>query len=194
MELAFQIREQYHGPRPTCPIRQVVTELLLSVPLEHLRGLGSVILTDSASLNRERRREKRSYAGKKKAVVSAPILYHWAWQGQPSWIEVFVDLLDREMPRWGWRIPIVRDIAVGHDLFYLIGAHTYSVTPTSEPTKDQASSYWRRRFLGAFLYRKYWYLWPLIYPIYKRVGTIRGKKRNAAPAKDRGSNPERSGT
>ena len=96
-----------------------------------------------------------------------------------------LDLLDREMPRYGWHIPIVRDIAVGDSLFYLIGAHTYSVRPTSEPSKDDAPSYWCKRLLGAYLcIGRYWYLWPLIHPIYSRVGKIRREKRNAMVTKD----------
>ena len=182
MSLLFEIREQFQGQPLNLPIKEVVTELLLSVPPHHIRGLGFVLLTDSASLSRERKREKHTYAGKKKHVVDTPMLYHWAWQGQPAWIEVFVDHLNHEMPRYGWRIPIVREMVVGHGLYYFVGAHTFAVTPTAKPTKDEAPSYWRDRLLGAYLHRKYWYISPLINPIYARVGKIQRIKRNSSNA------------
>jgi hypothetical protein len=106
---AIQIVESYSAYKPTIKAREAVTAVLATVPNEYLHGLGKVMLSDAAGLNREARRKKTRHRGKTRNRSEAIGLYHQAWQGQKAYITLLVDNIVAQCPD-AMKIPTLRDL------------------------------------------------------------------------------------
>jgi hypothetical protein len=82
------IQEVYKDYTPSVNVKKIVKILLEYVPPEDLAYLQSIVLTNTAALSRERKRQRSS------SGASIPLLgglCTQTWKGQPAYIEIFVD-------------------------------------------------------------------------------------------------------
>jgi hypothetical protein len=86
---SVEIVEAYTNWTPPFNVKEAASKMLDTVPPQYLIGLGSVVLTNTAALNRSRRRRKTRSRERTVAIQSCRGLYHAA-TNQPAWIELFV--------------------------------------------------------------------------------------------------------
>ena len=156
-----EVREEYGGWTPPIDLRPVVNRLLRHVPEVHLGGISTVTLTDSRTLNRARRRQKRRVRGKRFRLSEALGIYHGAWQGQPAWIELFADRILANEDKRTLQFPLFRDNAVGEVLFHEIGHHIHATKCPQHQEPEDVADRWKRKLLRRFMRRQYWYLLPV---------------------------------
>ena len=138
-------------------IRQAVERLLASLPDSHSRGIGAIVLTETA-VTRNRKTGRRSRRSRRAVILGT---YHRAWNGQPAWIELVVDEIVQQLPRPLHRIPIARDIVVGEVLFHEIGHHLDATVASVGRTGEHGAEKWEARLLRRYVRQRYWYLRPL---------------------------------
>jgi hypothetical protein len=147
--------EAYKDFVPPCNARQVVADLLDSVPQEHLAGLRSVVLTNSTALAGKRKRGWSWSRGRKARHTEVAGLYHGAWQSQEAWIELFVDQLLQGVPSWATRVPIVRSLIFGTVLLHEIGHHIHAVQRPEHREREDVADDWQRRLTLGHLMRRH---------------------------------------
>jgi hypothetical protein len=179
---AIEVREEYGGWTPPIDFRYVVNRLLRHVPEQYLGGISTVILTDSRTLNRARRRRKRRVKGKRFRLSEGLGIYHGAWQGQPAWIELFADRIVANEDKRTLRFPLFRDTAVGEVLFHEIGHHIHATKCPQHQEPEDVADQWRRKLHARFMRRQYWYLVPVTW-ILRPAALVyyRYHKQKAAP-------------
>jgi hypothetical protein len=159
----IEIKEAYAGYTAPIQVRKAVERLLKWVPASYLAGLRTVVLRNSTSMSHNRRRGTTWSRGKKVRIQKCRGLYHQKWHGEPAWIEVFVDNVMDECPRWLLRCSrFVADRAMGEVLFHEIGHHVHKTQDPSHKEREDIADKWMGRLLGGYLRRKYWYLRPVI--------------------------------
>ena len=157
----IQIKEFYKSYEPPVSAAKIVRRLLDPVPDKYLRGLGSVVLTNLSGQPRRNRLGKTTSRGRR--VLQSRVLgrYHRRWQGQPPWIELYVDRILRSWPRWSLWIPVARDIAIGGTLYHELGHHVHLFIRPEYREKEDVADDWGKKFMGHFLRRQYSCLIPL---------------------------------
>jgi hypothetical protein len=155
------INEAYSGYEPRIDVAKVVRRLLAQVPQQYLRGLDCVVLTNLSAQPRRRRLGKTTSRGRRVSQSRVLGLYHGKWQGQPPWIELYVDKILGRWPKWVLWIPFFRDFVIGQVFYHELGHHVHlSIRPEYREKEDVADR-WAKKFIGNFLRREYWYLIPL---------------------------------
>jgi len=105
-------------------------------------------------------------------------LYHPRWQGEPPWIELYVDrifLSARRAPLW---IPFVRDTVLGIVLYHELGHHIhYEIRPQYEEKEDAADN-WSQRLILNHVKQTYWYLMPILVPAAKLYRLLKRRPKN----------------
>jgi hypothetical protein len=168
--LSFQmvdVVEGYRAYEPTCDVRSIVGELLASTPPAYLTGLHTVVLTNAAALTGSRKKAWTWRRGKKTRHLDAAGLYHPATRTDAPWIELFVDRTVGNVPRWAFRVPVVRSVIFGRTLFHELGHHIHaSVHPEHRDPEDVAET-WGRRLAWHHMRRRHWLLSMLLHPVAK---------------------------
>lgn len=130
----------------------ILREALDTVPSPLVGGLDSVILRDLASLGRREKSSRYVSRGgrRRKTLPQAKGLYYPADGSRSARIELFLDNILEEQPRWMFRIPMIREYLVAGVLFHEIGHHIHAaLKPTGEEKEDVADR-WKIR-----LFRRY---------------------------------------
>lgn len=156
-----RIVEAYKDFVPPSRLPSAVRRMLAVLPAKYLGGLGSVVLTNLAFLNHDRRRKKTRSRGRKVPVRGVRGLYHRRWRGEPAWIEIFVDATFSHVPASMLWIPLVRDFELGEVLFHELGHHVHLTKKRVYRETEDVAEAWRRTFNRSFLRRRYWVLLPL---------------------------------
>jgi hypothetical protein len=142
-----------------------VAVLLRSVPNRYLCGLRLVRLAAASELSRGRRRSHTKSRGRKVPIDCAAGLYHAACKNAPATIELFIDNMYRGVPRWVLFIPLFRRLFLASTLYHEIGHHIHRTMQPEHTEREDVADRWSGRLGRRFLYRRYWYLMPLIYPV-----------------------------
>lgn len=159
-----EIQEVYSAYTPPMPIGTAVRRMVSHIPQEYLRGLRTIVIRDSGSLNHDRRRAKTWSRKKKVRMADCRGLYHER-QGQDSaWIELFADNILGNVSgknRLFWRIPFVQDLFLSRTLFHEIGHHIHKTIAPRHTEREDNADKWMLRLGRRYFIRKYWYLAPL---------------------------------
>jgi hypothetical protein len=161
MSRAPELIEAYRGWSPEVDVRGSVTRLMSDVPPRYTAGLRSIVLTNAAALSHDDRRRKVRARGKRALAADAGGLYHQSCEGQPAWIELFVDNLFRDVPRWMLRLRLVRDGLVAEALFHELGHYIHEAQAPEFREPENVADDWERRFSRAYFRRRYPFLRPL---------------------------------
>lgn len=160
------IIESYHDYVPPFDVAGAVVRLMEVVPPQGLAGLQSVVLTNKASLSRERRRTTTIARNQKVKLSDVRGLYHPGWKGEPAWIEIFVDAT---LKTWGtgWRLTrsIRHDMALGYVLYHEIGHHIHATCKPEFKEREDAADKWRHKLLTKHVRQRYWWLVFLVGPV-----------------------------
>lgn len=158
--MPIQVVQAYKNYVP--PIDAVgVTQLLLNyVPQEYHRELAEIVLTNSAALSRQRRKE-RVKSGTTVANVRG--LYYEAWNGRPARIEIFLDKTLQSCPPLLLKLPILRTFVLSEVLYHEIGHHMQFLDGrNSGRQQEKLAEQYERQLFDLFLKKHYWYGWPFI--------------------------------
>jgi hypothetical protein len=146
------ISVSYSGYQPPFDVAPIVRRMLDSVPPQYLSGLSEVVLTDSASLSRKRRRSVTKSRQRKVSMVQARGLYHPTSQGARAWIEIFVDNVLRGWEKGLWlRIPLIREGRVGDVLFHEIGHHIHFTHRPEYREREDVADVWKVRLERGYI-------------------------------------------
>jgi hypothetical protein len=130
----------------------------MSLGAEHLSGLQSVVLTDTASIGRGK---TRRVGGRKYNRNSCRGFYNYQWRGQPAWIQLVTDNIVAGYPTSLLRVQLLRDLIVAQTLYHEIGHHLHEAVGSATRGGEDAAEYWRKRLLKIHVQRRYGYLRPL---------------------------------
>lgn len=161
LEREVPINEAYRGYSPPVDVTRVVRRLLNEVPDRYTRGLSCIVLTNLSGQPRRHRVGKTTSRGRRIAVSRVLGFYHRRWQGQPPWIELYVDQIFRRMPRWTLWIPFVKYAIVARTFYHELGHHVHLFIRPEYREKEGVAEDWRKKFSARFLRSKYWYLIPV---------------------------------
>jgi hypothetical protein len=136
----------FSGYTPPFDPVPIIERMLSTVPAIHLMGLNEVVLTNSSSLSRSRRRSVTKSRKRKARIAEALGLYHPAWNCNRAWIEIFVDNLLRQWEKGWWlKFPYIRKMLLGDVLFHEIGHHIHYTTRPEFREKEDVADSWKVR-------------------------------------------------
>jgi len=160
----IHINESYRDYSPRFDAAKTIRRLLEPVPEKYLVGLGSIVLSNFSGLSRGRRMGK--LVSRKRRVTKSQTLgyYQQAWQGQPAYIELYVDkimerLREEKVPTW---IPPVRDIFLGLVFYHELGHHAHRAVRPEYREREDVADDWSRKFTANFISKRYWYARPFL--------------------------------
>ncbi len=162
----LEIKESYKDYKPPVNIIEVIQTLIRYVPHKYLTGLKTIVLTNSTGLSRNRRRSKTLSRRRKVQISGSLGLYHQQWKETPAWIEIFVDNVVNTWPNILLKIPPIRDIAFAGILYHELGHHIHKVIRPEYSEREDVAEKWDIRLTRSYVRKRYWYLLPLLYPIY----------------------------
>jgi len=170
-----QIKEVYRDFITPIAIDKIVNRLLGGIQSKYLIGLHSVICTNSSGLNRKRKREKTISRKRKVSTHTSSGLYHKYWNGQPAYIELFVDNIfypqrnsgDIKIPTffrvilsWLMKRSFFRDYRLSRTLYHEIGHHIHNTQAPEFSEREDVANIWCEKLQMHYFYRKYWYIFP----------------------------------
>jgi hypothetical protein len=158
---------QHYG-RPA-DAERAIRQMLELTPAEYLGGLKTIVLRDSATLNRERRRSKTRSRGRRVQVNRCEALYHPKWKGEPAWIEIFVDNVFDGWPRPLLWFSSARRLVLAITLFHEIGPHIHLTKVPEHREREDVADQWRNRLFVSYLKGRYWYLLPVVAALAKLI-------------------------
>jgi hypothetical protein len=157
------IVENYRDFEPPVGFRNSVETLLRYVPAKYLVGLKSIVLTNRAALDRNRRRQKTWSRKRKVRLAECRGSYSSEWKSSPATVWLYVDnIIKWETDRWWKRMPIVYYSSVGEVLYHEIGHHIHAVHRPIHDGGENVAEDWSRKLLAHFLRKHYWYLAPFL--------------------------------
>jgi hypothetical protein len=150
------IREFYNDYVPPRYVRNLVTNLLFSVPAKYLQGLDCVVLTNQSGAPRRHRLGK--VTSRKRRAPQSHVFgrYHHAHHGNAAWIELYVDNLSSPVSLHPM-IPFVRTAIFGHVLFHEIGHHIAATIRPEFREKEDVADNWSKK-LGRIYFRERYHL------------------------------------
>lgn len=163
------VKEVYRDYQPSINVLETIKILLEYVPPQFLSELNEVVLTNAASLSRERRRQKLAARSRIEHLRGT---YHPPWNTQPAWIEIFVDNTLRTWPAVLLKIPFFRKIALFDVLYHEIGHHLQH-SSKENANKEAFADEMKWKLFRHFFRKHYWYLQPIILPIRASVQVVR---------------------
>jgi hypothetical protein len=171
------IRESYKDYWPPQYAQSTIAKLLLNLPTRCLSGLECVVLTNATAIGKGKTIRVK---GRKYLRKNCLGFYHPKLNREQAWIEIVVDNIVASFPPSGvprlvWSIPFFREMRFAKTLFHEIGHHlNHTIGPLASGAEETAEA-WRKRLLGLYLRKKYWYL----VPVARLVGQLR---RREAPS------------
>ena len=156
-----RINEAYSDYTPRIDAPKVIRRLLRRVPEKYTRGLDCVVLTNFSAQSHRTRIGKLTSRGRRVSKSRVRGLYHSQWQGRPAWIELYVDRICQDVPKWALWTPPLRDLIIAEVFYHELGHHVHLFICPEYREKEDVADDWRRKFVGNFLKREYWYLIPV---------------------------------
>jgi hypothetical protein len=176
-----EIVESYRDYQHPVEIRQIVEDLLESVPSKYLAGLTTIVLTNRSALTRDQRRQKIWARNSKYPLAEARGAYYEATRSRPASVWLLVDNILKQEPPWALRAPLLRYNALSSVLYHEIGHHIHAVHRPIYEGKENVAEDWSRKLSRLFYRRRYWYLIPVAYPallifkLAKRIKKMSGR-------------------
>lgn len=161
----LDIVENYNQFEPPAHFREMLDELLDSVPPEHIVGLKRIVLTNQSALSRDQRREKTWSRNHLVRLADCRGWYQAAYKTSPATIYLCMDNIAKSEQPTVQRIPIVRYEALGTVLFHEIGHHIHKAHKPEFRQREAVAEGWSKELFLRFLRLHYWYLMPLLYPV-----------------------------
>lgn len=153
------VREDFDGYVPPSWFGPTVGRLLDSLRPEHLMGLSSIVLTESAKTARVKTHRK---GGRKFGPNHRLGFYRPAWRGEPPAIFLIVDnILGQERP---W-LQFGRDFTVAEVLFHEVGHHLNAKVGPLSRNEEGSAEAWRRKLWRLHCQKRYRHLRPLLRPL-----------------------------
>lgn len=159
----IEIIEAYNSYEPPFDVASTVRSLLDAVSESRLPGLRTIVLTNLDALPSRRRRAKTWARGRKVKVAETRGLYHQEWGSDPAWIEIFVDKLVADIPRFVLASRFLQDTIVADVLYHEIGHHMHRTVAREHDEREKVAEKWKRRLSRSYVRRKYWYFIPIGY-------------------------------
>jgi hypothetical protein len=116
-------------------------------------------------------------------------VYHHKWNGEPAWIEIFIDNILSNIVGGGvfWKIKFVQDIFLSEVLFHEIGHHIHKTMAPDHSEREDNADKWGARLSKHYGFRAYWYLVPILVPLRWIHHLCHGKKSSrVSESKDAG--------
>jgi hypothetical protein len=176
------VREDYQTYTPPPWVKQTVCELLESLSVEHVGGLSSIVLTESAQI---RKGKTRRVAGRKYAMKECLGFYRGRWRGEPPAVFLIVDNVIGTRPGWFWRLPLSGDAALGAVLFHEVGHHLNATVGSLAGGEKASAEEWKRRLSRIHVRRKCWYLRPIRKPLRFVLAGLRAILRSSPSRRQR---------
>jgi hypothetical protein len=155
-----EIQENYKEFVPPAWFRSTVERLLTSLGAEHVGGLGSVVLTDAASIGRGKTHRVGSRKFERNRCRG---FYNPKWRGQMAWIQLLTDNIVVGYPTFLLRLQLLRDLVVAEVLYHEVAHHLKDRVGSNGRGGEEAAEYWRRRLLKIHARRHYQYLRPVLF-------------------------------
>jgi hypothetical protein len=194
-----EIVENYRGYAAPTWVRATVTRLLSTIEPHHLNGLGTIVLTDAASIGRGK---THRVTGRKYSRRECRGFYHPSWHGQKAWIELVIDNMLADFPKSLLMIPFVQDLIVSRTLFHEIGHHIHGTVASAARSSEAAANDWSDRLARPYFLRRYWYLACLfrmvravvVVPLRRLTARLSGRATRAAHRERSANRPRNSST
>ena len=161
-----EILENYKDFEPPPNFRKLLDDLLEAVPAKYLVGLKTIVLANQSALTRDQRRQKIWSRNRKVHLKEVRGCYYRATKSSPATVLLFVDNILRSEVPWFRRMPFLRYDALGTVLYHEIGHHIHAVHKPVFEGKEGIADYWSKKLLGGFFRQRYWYLRPVVYPVW----------------------------
>jgi hypothetical protein len=164
-----EIAEAYQDHVPPKWVRSTVERLLQSVPEEFLTGLGTVVMTDSATIGPGK---TRRVGGRKYVRKDCLGFYHHGTRQDVAWIELVADNILARVPRPLLAVQFMRDVVVSWTLYHEIGHHLHATLGSRGRSEEGGAEDWRRRLSRQHFTEHYWYLKPVASGIARAVAVL----------------------
>ncbi len=152
------IHENYRGYDPPSWFQPTVERLLESLVAQHIAGLRSIVLSNSAAIGRGKTGRVN---GRKYRRRDCRGFYHASWRGELPWIELVVDnIVSAHSPtllRW----QVFRDFFVAQTLFHEVGHHLHETVGSAAHGGEASAEHWQERLGKLHGRKRYWYLRPM---------------------------------
>ncbi len=173
----IEIQEVYRDFAAPSWVSKALCRLIDGIPEKHLYGLKTILLTNSLGLNRSQRRKKTKFKKHKVTNHACLGLYHQEWQGQPAKIELFADNILRSFPSIIQRIPFFQDLIMADVLYHEVGHHIHKTSEPEYREREDVADFWRKKLIGIYFRKRYWYLRPLTIVLKPLVSVGQGLSR-----------------
>jgi hypothetical protein len=160
-------RENYKDYVPPKYAQVTIAKLLVNLPARCLSGLECVVLTNATAIGKGK---TIRVTGRKYLRKDCLGFYHPKSKREHPWIEIVVDNIvatfpPSGVPRLVWSIPFFREMRFAETLLHEIGHHlNHTMGPLARGGEATAEA-WRKRLLGLYMRKVYWYLVPLAHLI-----------------------------
>jgi hypothetical protein len=169
--------EAFSDFAPPCNAKLVVEDLLASTPAEKVAGLRTVVLTNTTALKGRRKRGWSWHRGRKSRHADALGMYHGEWHGEKAWIELFVDQIVADIPRWALRFRLVRTFAFGSTLYHEIGHHIHRRHRPEQREPEDVADDWKRILMRGHVRRSHSVIRFVVLRVAWTARLLRGRHR-----------------
>jgi hypothetical protein len=164
---------EYYINKPNVNVRKVIERLLRIVPKESVKGLGGIILCDTAKF--------KEHYGEKEEFCSAS--YNRAKDNKESpWIEICVDRYIGDIPKWALKFSAITDLMLSQPLYHEIGHHIDCKNGNNSEFVEKEAEKWGQKFGRHYMFRYHFLFFLLafviIYPFRRRFAKICGYKQS----------------
>src|SRR5882762_160352 len=184
-----ELVESYRDFEPPADFKQVVETLLAYVPPKYLVGLKKIILTNSSALSRDQRKQKTWSRNHKVRLSECRGSYFRATKSSSATVWLYVDNIVRHEPAWIARVPLLRYMEPSNVLYHEIGHHIHATSKPAYKECEDVAEEWRRKLLGNFARKRFWYLRPLFLCFGLASRAVKSIKQVLPRIRDRRSSP-----
>ncbi len=143
-----------------------------------VKGLHSVVLSNTSAVNRKKRRGK-TWAKEKK--ISLTHCLGWYIPGvhrQPGNIEIIVDTIQSHYPNWIFKSNFLTDMVLSDVLFHEVGHHIHITQAPEHKCKEDVADKWQSKLSRKYFWKNYWYIIVFFLPLRGFIKWV-GKRINS---------------
>ena len=159
-----EIQENYKDYTAPKNILKSVRRLVRHTPQKFFVGLNIVHLTNTNALNRKNRRKKTISRKKRVVLSSCAGWYIQKWNNQPARIELLVDKIYSDYPKWVLKIGFISDVAISHTFFHELGHHIHKTQAPEHLEREDVADKWGNRLSRKYFWKRYWHIMVIIFP------------------------------